>query len=1342
MDKIRKRWLAILLTFCMVMGSLPSVPVYADNEVTGLVAIWAVPKEGGGYQPAENYAKVIEIAPKRTGVLWFATRNDAGEDTLYTGDLTIKKVEGNTETEVTDGTVLTLEKHKENDLTVDGIYDVKFSESASGSYRIYGGDSYVTMEIGKIHAGFYSSSTISMATYIDEQSLVYSDDENREFYFAYEKNPNEDCTISIVTDEYGPVMDTNGQYGARIEKVSDSGQYGIYKITLGRNFGEYWGEIGVQFKTTMKDGNEISETAKLHLSYKQEGLVLAWPDENEEGLFVPENPEYGKEVSLTSKQTHVLHLAIMDSEGNPIPYNSGRFTIKSVAEDGETERTSTDATIEEHVDVIWNEEQGKEIEKQCPSLYDIKFVQDAFGEYRIYAGNSFITVYVDKPEAGFYSSNEINMTNYIDEQEWTYSEKKNREFYFAYKANPEPGITREIQEQAGKLFGLSGYSEDSNAVDFTQVDNSGDYTVYKVTLKEGFEGVWTDYSSLQVKLSRTGSEEPEEIGIGLFMNPEGFVCAWPQWGDGPRYTEIPKLNGNWFKSIGLDKTDVVFFGMKDEAGKVTAIRNVGDITITGTDNQPVEGAALEPYADNCPGYYKVILPVNNKDYVLKYGSSSVKIHKDTPAFGFFSNAACTQELCATFAVEGANNTFYFKLPELTGTDGEVYTKIMVRGEKSGTNSFDYYFEKDYSSAEASTIENPPVTITQVSSESDTATSAKIYKVVVKEDSPAYFSFCVKAEKENNTSIENNIYISNIKVENDPSSTFKGEGDKYVTLDEVPQPEDLVSSNANGYTENDLKNGASLSVTVKADAIAVDQGEVTIPDNATDEQRAMLEKAKDPVKKISDKVKNDLSHYTDPTFLDLSVKTTVKTKDSVGTKESSITKTKKPLIIKIPLPAGLKDKGHYVIIRYHDGVTDVLNVKVEGGYLIFETDRFSTYAIAYREQTDLEKDGISFTGLKWKNNGADTLTYNGLPQTCSVSLEGLPTGCEAVLSGNTATAVGTYKVKVEAITYKGVTYPAYELDLPKAITDGYNWAIEQDNTSSGGSSGGGPVIVIPPTPQEPTEPTEPTEPSEPDTPSSELKKGDVAEVNGSKYQVTTTTDKKKTVAFKGGNKTAKKVQIPASVVVNGQNYQVTEIADNALSGYTKLTSVTIPITVTKIGKNAFKNCSSLQKVTIPKNVTSIGNYAFYNCKKLTSVQFVSTKITKLGDGTFYKCSSLKSVTVPKSVKEIGKNAFRECTKLTKVTFSGTQVTKLGDSSFRKCTELKSVTIPSSVKEIGKDTFRECTKLSKITLKGTKITKIGTNAFANIAKNPTIYVPKSKKKEYKKLLEKAGYKQTIK
>lgn len=51
------------------------------------------------------------------------------------------------------------------------------------------------------------------------------------------------------------------------------------------------------------------------------------------------------------------------------------------------------------------------------------------------------------------------------------------------------------------------------------------------------------------------------------------------------------------------------------------------------------------------------------------------------------------------------------------------------------------------------------------------------------------------------------------------------------------------------------------------------------------------------------------------------------------------------------------------------------------------------------------------------------------------------------------------------------------------------------------------------------------------------------------------------------------------------HRVTAIADNALSGYGKLTTVTIPSTVTKIGKNAFANIAKKPVIAVPKSKKS-------------------------------------------------------------------------------------------------------------------------------------------------------------
>ena len=79
-----------------------------------------------------------------------------------------------------------------------------------------------------------------------------------------------------------------------------------------------------------------------------------------------------------------------------------------------------------------------------------------------------------------------------------------------------------------------------------------------------------------------------------------------------------------------------------------------------------------------------------------------------------------------------------------------------------------------------------------------------------------------------------------------------------------------------------------------------------------------------------------------------------------------------------------------------------------------------------------------------------------------------------------------------------------------------------------------------------------------------------------------------------------VTIPESFTYNGVTYSVTSIGDNAFSGCSGLTSITIPNSVTSIGSSAFHGCSGLTSVTIGNSVTSIGTLAFQNCSGLTSL----------------------------------------------------------------------------------------------------------------------------------------------
>ena len=89
-----------------------------------------------------------------------------------------------------------------------------------------------------------------------------------------------------------------------------------------------------------------------------------------------------------------------------------------------------------------------------------------------------------------------------------------------------------------------------------------------------------------------------------------------------------------------------------------------------------------------------------------------------------------------------------------------------------------------------------------------------------------------------------------------------------------------------------------------------------------------------------------------------------------------------------------------------------------------------------------------------------------------------------------------------------------------------------------------------------------------------------------------------VTIKDGSKQSGEVEIQTSVVINGQTYNVTSIADAAFKDNNAITSVTIPQGITVIGAQAFDGCKKLNTINIGKSVVTIGSKAFANCPLLT------------------------------------------------------------------------------------------------------------------------------------------------
>lgn len=236
-----------------------------------------------------------------------------------------------------------------------------------------------------------------------------------------------------------------------------------------------------------------------------------------------------------------------------------------------------------------------------------------------------------------------------------------------------------------------------------------------------------------------------------------------------------------------------------------------------------------------------------------------------------------------------------------------------------------------------------------------------------------------------------------------------------------------------------------------------------------------------------------------------------------------------------------------------------------------------------------------------------------------------------------------------------------------------------------------------------------------------------------------------------------IEIPSTVRINGTNYTVTGIGQDAFRGCNKLQSVTIPNTIKTIGTYAFSSCSSLRELTIPSSVTSIGANAFGGCYALETLTFNSNAV-----GTaFNDLESLRNVTVGENVTSINSNAFKGCNNIENVSYNsniqlpialthcknitigdritsvspymfyendylesvtiGNGVTSIGEYAFYECSYLKTVNLGNSVTIIGDDAFDMCESLTSINIPNT-VTSIGKWAFC-VCHNLTLNVPSS-------------------
>lgn len=236
-----------------------------------------------------------------------------------------------------------------------------------------------------------------------------------------------------------------------------------------------------------------------------------------------------------------------------------------------------------------------------------------------------------------------------------------------------------------------------------------------------------------------------------------------------------------------------------------------------------------------------------------------------------------------------------------------------------------------------------------------------------------------------------------------------------------------------------------------------------------------------------------------------------------------------------------------------------------------------------------------------------------------------------------------------------------------------------------------------------------------------------------------------------------VVIPETVTHEDKTYRVTQIAPDAFTYSTSVSSITIPESVESIGHGAFYDCWALTSVTLPNSITTIEESTFWRCKSLTSI-VIPNSVTTIGESAFYQCDSLSVVTIGSGVTHIEAEAFMYCTALSKTNYTGdiegwckiqfedfnanpiyesqnlyiqdqevtdivipNTVDSIHKYAFIRCRALVSVEIEEGVTSIGESAFDGCTSLVRITIPE-GVTKIEKYTFTGTSLS-TITIPNS-------------------
>lgn len=169
-----------------------------------------------------------------------------------------------------------------------------------------------------------------------------------------------------------------------------------------------------------------------------------------------------------------------------------------------------------------------------------------------------------------------------------------------------------------------------------------------------------------------------------------------------------------------------------------------------------------------------------------------------------------------------------------------------------------------------------------------------------------------------------------------------------------------------------------------------------------------------------------------------------------------------------------------------------------------------------------------------------------------------------------------------------------------------------------------------------------------------------------------------------------------------------LPDYALTGLTKLSSISLPASLKAIGKGSLSG-TGITALTVTPTVTSIGDYAAMRCEQLTSVT-VPTTVTSIGTRAFAYCPKLSKVVMNASVTSIPEGLFEACGGLRSLSLEALSACdEIGPWALAECNGLTTLVLPSGCKALEQGAAYGTSGIETLVLPVT-MERIGSNAMS--------------------------------